>query len=630
MQCPICRSEAPPAPSICSHCGAFISVIPEAPQVPANTLRWTIRILFLLTVLIIFAIAAFNIANKNGRWQELLRLIRQTPQRTGVAVVHGNVVQPSELQHRGALYFVPMGRQAISAESLADYYDKKFEIKVSVLREVPLDPGACLPARKQCVAEEMILAVKRAYPKIAADPDAAIIILTDEDLYSHSLGWNWTYSFYCNYRFGVISTRRLDPTFWHDPPNEAWRLASTHQYLTSYIAYLYFHVPRSYDPTSIMYQPLTPSGGPDDLYQSDLHSEVSANGRRGKGWPCLTFTYSYQSGEVIPRQEVVNDCYEDASPRSTGQATFQIELAHGQLVQRNLDLQLDSKPPISFRRAYLSQYLRPMALGLGWNHSYNTWLYSDGPSKLTFIDVIHEDGTRNHLTRISPGVGFSPNVVFEDRSDTLELHGSRMTWDGGNFKLISPDNSSWTYLPCSDGRCFANGFEDAEKKSLRFDRDKNLALRGLIPTEGDSVSLLSDSQARVTEATIASGRKASYEYDPGGCLTRVHRLDRRDEIYSYDSGHRIVAVSISLRPGAPPTTVLKTDYDSFGRTIRQVLADGSTYTVQYMQTGKDHVREVKVTAPDGHVLDTMIGDDAYTTITYPTRFPAIGTTMAGN
>jgi len=214
--------------------------------------------LFLLTVLIISAIAAFNVAKKNGGWQELLRLIRHTPSTAGVAVVHGNLVQPSELLHSRPLYFVPMGRQAISLQSLADYYDKKFEIHVSVLHEVPLESGACLPTRNQCVAEEMILATKRANPKIAADPDATIIILTDEDLYARSLGWDWTYSFYSNYRFGVISTRRLDPTFWRDPPNEAWKLASTHQYLTSYIAYLYFHVPRSYDPTSIMYQPLTP------------------------------------------------------------------------------------------------------------------------------------------------------------------------------------------------------------------------------------------------------------------------------------------------------------------------------------------------------------------------------------
>jgi YD repeat-containing protein len=234
------------------------------------------------------------------------------------------------------------------------------------------------------------------------------------------------------------------------------------------------------------------------------------------------------------------------------------------------------------------------------------------------------------LKRISPGVGFSPNVVFEDRNDTLELFGARLTWEENHFKLGGRDNSSWTYLPCGDGRCFWTDFKDADKKSIRFERGKNLALSSLTPTEGDGVSFLSDSQTRVTEATFASGRKASYEYDPGGCLTRVHRLDGRDEIYSYDGNHRMVSVSISPQPGAPPTNVLKIDYDASGRATRQVLADGSTYTIEYVQAGPDHVREVKVTAPDGHVLDTMIGDDAYTTITYPTRFPAIARTIAGN
>src|ERR1041385_9200234 len=185
----------------------------------------------------------------------------------------------------------------------------------------------------------MILATKRAYPKIASDPDSVVIILTDEDLYGRSLGWKFTYSYYCQYRFGVVSTRRMDPVFWGDPPNDAEKLASTHQLLTDYIAYLYFGIPRSYDPTSIMYQPLTPNGGVDNLYESDLYSEESANGRRGNGWPCLTFTYSYDTGQISQWTQFVNDCYEDATPRSTQQATFQIELAHGQFVQRNLDFQ---------------------------------------------------------------------------------------------------------------------------------------------------------------------------------------------------------------------------------------------------------------------------------------------------
>jgi len=56
-----------------------------------------------------------------------------------------------------------------------------------------------------------------------------------------------------------------------------------------------------------------------------------------------------------------------------------------------MDLELDSVPRIEFRRSHISGYPQPMALGTGTNHNYNSWLYSDGESKLSFVDIIHED-----------------------------------------------------------------------------------------------------------------------------------------------------------------------------------------------------------------------------------------------
>jgi hypothetical protein len=251
-----------------------------------------------VAILIVVGAASFNRLKKSGVWDKLLHLSTQRTRRTGVPVVHGDIVQPGELHSKGTLYFVPMGKQVIPVQSLAKYYDQKFQLEIKILPEVPLDPSACLPIRKQCVAEEMIVATKRAYPKIAADPDSVMFILTDEDLYSRSLGWDFTYSYHCP-RFAVVSTRRMDPSFWGDPPSDATRLANTHQMLADHIALLHFHVPRSYDPTSVMYWPLTPNGGKDDLFESDLHSDESANGRKGSGYPCLSFSYSYDAGETL-------------------------------------------------------------------------------------------------------------------------------------------------------------------------------------------------------------------------------------------------------------------------------------------------------------------------------------------
>jgi len=622
MQCPICKSEAPSAPSICPHCGAFISVIPPAQVSSVSGGTWAVRIIFFALVLAIIGIAAATLIKRSGGWQGLFHLNRRPYRRTGVAVVHGNVVHSSELQHRGTLYFIPMGRQAISVQSLAEYYDRKFEINIGVLSEVRLDPSACLPARKQCIAEEMVLAAKRAYPDIAADPDAVIFILTDEDLYSRMLGWDFTYSYH-RPRFAVVSTHRMGPSFWDDSPSDGVTLANTHQLLTDHIAEIYFHIPRSLDPTSVMYWPLTPNGGRDDLFESDLHSEESANGRKGDGWPCLSFTYSYETAQITPWPRFVHDCYEDVSPHSTDEETFQIELAHGQLVERSLDIKLASTPPIDFRRSYLSQYLQPMAFGLGANHKYNTWLISDGPSKLSFIDIIHEDGMRNHLQRVSPGVGFSPKVVFEDRDDPFELYGASMTWDTDHFKLLARDKSWWTYLPCGDGRCFWIGFEDANKNALRFERDNHLALQRLLANDGQGLNFVSDTHARILEVKDSHGNHVSYEYDTTGCLSRLRWPDGREEIYSYDAGHHMTAVAVGPHPGEHPQTILRTDYDSSGRVTRQVLPEGSTYKIEYVDVERDHVREVKVTDPAGRVLDVVISDRDYTASMKPVRFPAV-------
>jgi len=144
----------------------------------------------------------------------------------------------------------------------------------------------------------MMISMKRAHPKIARDPDSVMIALTDEDIFS-ALSWfgPLTYSFHAGYLSGIVSTRRMDPAFWGDAPDDAVRLANTKQMLTKYVAFMYFRVPYSHDPTSIMHQPLTPNGGPDDLYESDLHSEESANGFWGEEQPCLYFTYSYATGK---------------------------------------------------------------------------------------------------------------------------------------------------------------------------------------------------------------------------------------------------------------------------------------------------------------------------------------------
>lgn len=534
----------------------------------------------------------------------------------GVPVEHGGVVRPDELQKYGRLYFIPMGRQAIPVQSLADYYRRKFDLEITILPEVPLEAGNCVPQRGQCIAEEMIISMKRAYPRLAKDPDSVMIILTDEDIFPRSLGWSSTWGYHAGYRFGIVST------FWGDPPNQAERLANTRQSLTKYIALLYLHVPASYDRSSLLYQPLRPDGGADDLYESDIHSEESANGLRGSGWPCLRFSYSYETGELRPYSSSATSCWYLSSVRSTDEEAFETAFGLGQFVDRAMDFQLDSTPSIEFRRAYLSQYDHAGALGLGGEHNYNAFLYSDGEATLSFMDIIYEDGARDHMERLSPGHGFSPSVVFESHEDAEEIYGARITWDSGHFKLTFRDGSWSTYLPCADGRCYWTGYQDAKGNALHIERAANLGLQRVAAEDGQAIVFQSDPHNRILNAADSKGNHVAYSYGGNGCLAQVHRADGQTTLYEYDSGRRMTSISVIRKPGETPRRLVTNEYDAHGRVVRQTLLDGSVYEMAYSRVVDGHNSRVQLKEPSGRVFYITLTQSDYFARTDSVKFPA--------
>src|ERR1044071_519301 len=391
MQCSNCRLEIPQQSGQCPNCGFFNTREPRTSFGRRNPVR---LILLCFLCLSILALIVQRVGTTIYRQMQANRLSQETsgaaPKATPMpevrtsrfTVEHGRVANPDDLHGHGKLYFVPVGRQAIFVRSLADYYAQKFGIQIYLLPEVKLGPAACVPERNQCIADEVIAAMETAYPEIARNPESVMIALTDEDIFPPRLGWDFTYSLH-SARIGVVSTRRMDPAFWGDPPDNALRLANTKQMLTKYVAMQYFHLPDSLDPTSVMFSPLSPNGGSDNIYESDLHSEASANGRRGKPFPCLFFTYSYKTHEVKAEESVLTDCQYENFVGTPDEENFDTNLGWGTLTQRTMDLRLNSAPAIEFKRGYMSAYNRPLPFAMGWgtNYSYNSWLSSDGRSE---------------------------------------------------------------------------------------------------------------------------------------------------------------------------------------------------------------------------------------------------------
>lgn len=583
MICPYCNTQLPPQQQFCPHCGTFDST---APGTHHSLGRRHPGLLIVACLAIMISVVS------SGAYFLVKRIRRETaPKET--AVVHGAIAGPGELTAHGRLYFIPVGRQVIPAETLAGYYQQKFNIQIEVLPAIEANSASYYPDRKQYAAEDLIGDIKFEHPELARDPNAVMIGLTDEDIFQRWLeGSNFTYSYHAGYRFGIVSTRRMDPAFWGDPPNDATRLASTKQMLTKYVAFMYFHVPVSDDRTSVMRQPLTPYGGSDNLYESDLHSEESANGMEGNGWPCISYIYSYSTQQMTPVSPEPTDCDLTNAPQSPDEEVFTVQLGVGRFITHGMDMKLDSTPPIEYRRAYISDYARQRSLGWGTDVSFNTGLTSDGPLALTYIEIVREDGTRDRLERVSPGRGFSTSVAFEGQSPQHGTYQARMTWDRDHFKIQYRDGSSATYLPCSDFTCFCTGSQDAEGNRLTIQRGPARELLQVLSQDQQGITFQADAQHHIEQASDTASNTVKYEYDTEGSLARIHRPDGRVIVYDYDERHHMTRVSVINAPGEEPQILVTNEYDPAGHIVKETLADGSQYEIQYQAFAGRHASQL--------------------------------------
>jgi YD repeat-containing protein len=625
MLCSVCGFELAAPETACPRCGAFLgSAMGGSVAEPPRTFRYLLAgSLFILAAL---GGVAYHSASKPGFLDSLRdSFFNQAPREH--AVVHGGVAKPDELQHHGQLYFVPMGRQAVPVESLAAYYRDKFKIEITVLAEVPIAPASYDSPRGQYIADDMIFDMKHAYPKIAAAADSVMIILTDEGIYPRSLGWKFTYSYRTGYKFAIVSSRRNDPAFWdqNKPHDPAAQLAGFKQMLTKYIALTYFHVPHSFDPTSVMYQPLTPDGGSDDLYESDLHSEESANGRRIADLPALLYAYSYKTGTLRLLAPSVEDSGHLETAVASDEELFETQLVRGEFFESTIDFQLASTPPIEFRRSYRSQDVsQMMALGRGTTHNYNNWLYSDDPAKLASIEVMYENGDHERLQRISQGIGMTPDVVFENRSGSEEWYRSRMAWDAGQLKLVRRDGEWFKFRACTNDLCFWLGYQDWQGHTLTFDRDDAGDLHRLTASDNQGIEFKNGPSHRMAEGKDSSGNLVSWAYDFPGRLVRVTHADGQVTLYSYDLEHRMTKLAVIRRPCDSPVTILSNEYDSAGRVARQTLADVGVYRMEYTMGSNNEATHVKLTEPSGRIVEiTHPYRNAYVVRTTPVRFPAV-------
>lgn len=152
------------------------------------------------------------------------------------------------------LYFIPLGNfSSGTLNKLITYYQQKPGVKAIPTQAVPLALSVMDKRRQQLVAEEVIELMKLRYPELAADPNAILIGLTDEDMYIRDKTWRFAYSYRIDGRFAVVSSARMNPVNLGESANNALFDSRMRKMVLKNIGLLYYLLPANSDPKSVLY-----------------------------------------------------------------------------------------------------------------------------------------------------------------------------------------------------------------------------------------------------------------------------------------------------------------------------------------------------------------------------------------
>ena len=162
---------------------------------------------------------------------------------------------------------VPLGRISSSlVDHLVNHYRDQYGLDVTVLGPASVPAELEDPLREQVDGIALVDYMVRLFPNEDSDPDAVLIGITVVDLYDSTSHFRYVFGVKGTPADpkGLVSTFRMDPQFYGEPPDVELLRSRTRKMLSKYIGFLYYGLPTSSDPESPMFNSIL---GPEDLDQ---------------------------------------------------------------------------------------------------------------------------------------------------------------------------------------------------------------------------------------------------------------------------------------------------------------------------------------------------------------------------
>jgi len=519
------------------------------------------------------------------------------------------------------VFIVPLGAvQGLGLENLPAFYRDRYGLSVEVLEPIPLEPKTLNPKRKQRIVEELVQLMRRRLPHLAEEKSAFLIGVTDEDMYFRDLNWPFTYTAYERpERAGVVSSSRFVP--YPLTGNETLLRARVRKMVSRTIGFVVFDLPRSDDPSSVMYRDLYGFASADlmsdsieglgaravvDEFQtahgvrprepellpgvSDF-DETKVDGR----YPCLQLQRRKDKGATSPLFDVtINKCLQRSS-LDANIDEIEVDLRSGLLVTRTTDLFIPGAIPIAATRCYRLWDGRSRTFG---QHATLSWDMQPIGSRqpYTYVEIILCDGSRLHYNRISRGTGYA-DALYEHRQTATPFLRSRFGWNGNGWDLKLKDGSlllfpeSYHAKKPVDGALI--GFRDPKGQAVKIERDERRTLKQITSPEGRFIRFEHDTADRIIKAIDDEKREVKYLYDSGGRLARVEGPKSVIE-YSY----RDTSLTFINEDGR---RIVDFHYGDWGRIEWISLPDRQSYLFRYEYDPRDEKQIIRafITGPSG-------------------------------
>jgi YD repeat-containing protein len=530
-----------------------------------------------------------------------------TVTRTGTESVPASA---SELRGRGTVYLVPLGKiQSISLPQLLEDFRKRYGLEMHLLPEISPPYWAKSTVRKQFVAEDLVTAMKSSYPTEAAEPDAVMVGITNEDMYISQLNWTYAFSFRSEERFAVISNFHLSEPDedGNKPvaPEVVQRRAS--EVLARDVGILHYRLQPSNNYNSVLYKNIDESSELDNIGQDYLESDVMvrADLHVEGGDPCFILRHYTAAERKHTELGELTGC--SGSYEELNLETIQLDLRYGLLMDQRTDFLVPDRIPLKLTRVIRTQDDRSRAFGVGGNHNLNIFLVGDR-WPFTWMDLVLEHGGRSHFRRTNWGFGYwDARYANRDLGDSM-FAGSTISWAWPGWKLKSGGH---TYeFPDPNGASRPEqgaliGIQNYDGKRLDLPRDADGNLLRARSPAGHELDFKYDQNHRVIEVRQRDGGQFEYFYDARGHLAKVEDADHHITEYGYDESGRMNRIA---QDGADICTL---EYDSAGRVKSETVASGRTYVFHYTVANGNTISRVEISDSAGPVRRVRISPVEY-------------------